>query len=152
MKDLEEKDILLRTKTRLTRVSIYVDGVWRFGRLLTPTQIAENQNIYRMSVPFALVASTENNPRKGLLTGRPGDYVAADRSGELSLITVEQYNLRFPSRRKPAYKPETSEKLKGGDYITEIVRGSSPQRSNSTTTTNTRNRGTNNARPSRPSY
>jgi hypothetical protein len=132
MKDLEEKDILNRTRQKLTRFSIYLEGRWRFGRLLSPTVIADNQSIFRMSVPFALVAANENNPRNASLLGRPGDYIASDNLGELSIITEAQYNLRFPKRRKQPYRPETSEKLKGGDFITKTVRESQTVRSNTT--------------------
>lgn len=132
MKDLEQKDILNRTRQRLTRFSIYLEGRWRFGRLLTPTLIADNQSIFRMSVPFALISANENNPKNAAMLGRPGDYIASDAQGELSIITEAQYDLRFPKRRKQAYRPETSEKLKGGDFITETVRESQTVRSNTT--------------------
>ena len=132
MKDLEQKDILNRTRTKLTRFSIYTRGSWRFGRLLSPTIIAENQSIYRMNVPFALIDSGETNPRAAKVRGVPGDYLASDSFGELVVITEEQYNLRFPTRRRQPYRTETSEKLKDGNYITEIVRDSQSVRSNTT--------------------
>jgi len=148
MKDLEQKDILNRTRTRLTRFSIYLQGSWRFGRLGSPTIVADNQSIYRMNVPFALIDSGETNPKAAKERGMPGDYLAADAFGELVVITEEQYKLRFPTRRKQPYKPETSEVLKDPTFITKIVEETprtvkkSTERVSNNTSSPTANRGT----------
>jgi len=136
MKDLELRDILDRRRSPLTKLSVYTNGKWRFASVQGANFISDgNQNIYRGRTRFALLPNNVNDPKRGSLFGEPGDYIGIDSTGELSLITKAQYLQRFPERRSPRRPPDTSNKLKDPNYITEIVRGSTPAPSNSRPTT-----------------
>ena len=138
MKDLELRDVLDRRRSPLTKLSVYVNGKWQFASVGSSNFIADgNQRIYRGVTKFALIPSTVNDPKNGTLFGEPGDYIGIDSFGELSLITKAQYLQRFPKRRSPSIPPDTSSKLKNPNYITEIVRGSTPAPSNTRPTTPT---------------
>jgi len=131
MKDLELTDIYERRPSPLVNLSTYVNGTWRFSSVAGLPYISDQgQKIYRMKVKFGLVPENYLSPNRRSVTGSPGDYVAVDSLGTMSLITKEQYDMRFPKKRKPAYTVDTSEKLKDPNYITEIVRGSTPTTSN----------------------
>ena len=133
MKDLELSDILQRSPSPLVKLGLYVNGRWQFGSFTEAGFITDDgQRIYRVSRRFALIPQNVNDPSRGRIFGNPGDYVGVDTFGVLSLITKEQYEYRFPRKKKPAYIADTSEKLKDPNYITEIVRGSAPATSNTT--------------------
>ena len=133
MKDLELRDIFSKKPSPLVKLALYVNGRWQFGSVTESNGVSdEGQAIYRVPVKFSLVAQNVNDPSLGTLLGKPGDYFGIDRLGQLSLITQEQYDYRFPKKRKPTYSADNSEKLKDINYITEIVRGSKVVTSNTT--------------------
>lgn len=133
MKDIRLTNIGQVPRTSLKRLSFYANGIWQFGSLdRAPFILDNNQKIYRLTVKFQLLSEFVDDPARGLIRGQAGDYVGVDRFGNMSLITQEQYKLRFPKRRKRASAADTSEKLKNPNYITEIVRGSAPAASNTT--------------------
>lgn len=134
MKDLELKDVLDRQRIRLTKVSVYVNGIWQFAAVQGSTFVDEGQTLYKSTYKFALIDQAVDDPKAGEIFGKPGDYIAIDPTGEVSLITAEQYKQRFPKRVKQPYMPETSSKLKNPNFLTEIVRGSQTTSSNTTPT------------------
>ena len=122
-----------RPPAPLVRLAFYYNGRWQFGTLeRSPFISSDDQKIYRLIVKFSLLPANVRDPARGSIIGNPGDYVGVDSLGVMSLITKEQYQYRFPKKRKPAYAPVTSESLKNPNYITEIVRGSAPTTSNTT--------------------
>lgn len=138
MKDLELRDILDRRRYPLTKLSVYVNGKWQFASIQGASFISDgNQNIYKGRTKFALIPNNVNDPKSGELFGEPGDYIGIDSQGELSLLTAEQYKQRFPRKINPQTPADTSKKLKNPNYITEIVRGSTPAPSNTRPTTPT---------------
>jgi|TARA_R100000455_G_C6256564_1_gene112345 hypothetical protein len=133
MKDLELRDLIPQKPSPLVSLALYIGGRWQFGSVVESDAIPDDgQNIYKVSVKFSLVAQNQNDPSRGTLFGEPGDYFGIDRLGQLSLITQEQFEYRFPKKRKPGYSADNSEKLRNKNYITEIVRGSAPVTSNTT--------------------
>jgi len=133
MTDIQIKTIYQRPSSRLVRLAFYSNGRWQFGSLERAGFLSDNdQRIYRIAVKFSLISESEGNPSRGSVIGQPGDYVGVDRLGVMSLITKEQYDYRFPKKKKSRYTAETSENLRDPNYITEIVRGSAAAASNTT--------------------
>jgi len=125
MKDLDTKDILKRERTRLTKLSIYLNGRWQFATLTNPIRVDGNQSFYRINYKFGLVKDTISVPKIYTQAGEPGDFVAMDGTGELSLVKKADYKRQFPVLNKnPKTPADSSQKLKDPDYITKIVRGS----------------------------
>ena len=134
MTDLKLQDILAKPVETFTKVSIYFNGAWQFVTLANPIKVAKNQSFYRIDYKFGIVESKQLNPAKITFAGKPGDYVALDSLGVYSLVTKDQYQQMFsPKNSKSNAGPVSSTKLKNSNYITEIVKGSGPTASNSTT-------------------
>jgi hypothetical protein len=134
MIDLNLEGILDKPAETYTRVSAYLGGVWQFVALTNPVKKANNQSFYRIDYKFGIVKTKQSDPAKITFAGNPGDYVALDTVGNYSLITKDQYQQMFsPKNSKSNAGPVSSAKLKNPNYITEIVKGSGPTASNSTT-------------------
>jgi hypothetical protein len=125
MKDLELNDILNRTRIPYTKLSVYLNGIWQFATLTNPIRVEDGQSFYRIIYKFGLTKNSETLPTNYTLEGSPGDYVAMDSTGELSLVKKDEYKRLFPVlNKKPKRMPDSSKKLKDPNYITKIVRGS----------------------------
>ena len=125
MKDLELKDILNKERIPFTKLSVYINGRWEFATLSNPIITKDDQSYYRMVYRFGLTKDSVNDPAKFSQLGEPGDYVAMDSTGELSLVKKQQYNQIFPQQNiKPKKMLDSSAKLSDPNYITKIVRGS----------------------------
>ena len=120
MKDLELKDIMARQDRPLTRISVYFSGRWSYANPNTPSRKTVDQNFYLISYPFLLHRSGLTDPSKGLLQGAPGDYMAQDMQGVMSLVKASQYALLFPSTQHPTIKPTSSENLRNPNFLTKI--------------------------------
>lgn len=131
MKDLELNDILQRERNPLTKISVYVNGRWQFVSLSNPIKTQGNQSFYRIIYKFGLIKSSVTTPINRTINGQPGDYVAMDSQGELSLVTRAQYEQIFPKLIEgQGAGADSSAKLKDPNYITQIVRGYTPPASN----------------------
>ena len=151
MKDLELKDILARQVESFTKISVYLNGQWQFATIVNPIAVDNNQSFYRIDYKFGLVKSSQNNPKKLSLFGNPGDYVAIDNVGIYSLVKKDQYKQLLnsksigqssvvPTQTSTNATPTTSASLKNPNYITEVVKGSAPKTSNSTTVQKTQDK------------
>ena len=123
MKDLDARDILNRTGTQATKLSIRLNGGYQFAELTTPLFEKDGLTYYRIPYDFGLVNSRTQDPNIMLQRGESGDYVTVDAFGELTLITKKVYDMMFPkSNPRPKLLPRDSKKLKDPNYITNIVR------------------------------
>lgn len=121
-------------------------GVWRFATIDKDSFAREtaNQKFYVINEPFGLCNFDQDDPSKILFRGRPGDYVASDQEGNLTLVTLEDFRLRFPPKDETQrYSPPTSD-----DFKRETFEQSQQTNSNNSTITNSSNSsgGTTNAR------
>lgn len=127
MKDIDSKDILLRRNRRLTNVSIYRDGRWVFAGLNNLKKTSQGQNFYLMSNPFGLLKEGTQDPKIITLRGEPGDYVAIDSTGTVSMVTAEQFNQLFPAPNlDPPKTSNNSEQLKDPKFLTDILNKNKP--------------------------
>ena len=134
MKDLQFKDILNRAVRPLTLLSVYRNGRWSFATPTALIKTVNQQQYYLISETFGLVKQGTNNPKFTAARGKPGDYVARDKTGVYALVTADYYKLLFPpANANPPAVPDNSEKLKNPNFITNILKGSKPTVSNSTT-------------------
>tara|TARA_R110000796_G_C14391212_1_gene416465 strand:+ start:128 stop:721 length:594 start_codon:yes stop_codon:yes gene_type:complete len=131
MKDLTLKDIIPRPEVPLTRLSVYFEGQWTFATLSTPTRSTETQSFYLISYSFGLVRQGVANPAQRALNGEAGSYAIQDRDGSLSMATPAQYEQLFPRILvdRPA-PPTTSQLLQDPNYLTNVVRKSRNEGSN----------------------
>jgi len=131
MKDLQLKDILIKPKKYLTKVSVYVDGEWMFMSLGNPVKTTVDQYFYLMSTPFGLVYDKTPDPKNFSILGKAGDYVAQGKTqGTLDLVTPSQFLRLFPSPQQNLPTPTSSEMLKNPNYITKIQQESVAKGSN----------------------
>jgi hypothetical protein len=119
MKDLQLEDILDRKDKPLTRLSVYLNGRWSFAAPSSATRITEDQKFYLISYPFGLIKSGGNNPANYSIKGEPGDYVAINNQGFLSLVTKSNYSLLFPNPQQIPTAPPTSTLLKNPNFLTK---------------------------------
>ena len=123
MKDIDSRDILDRTGTRPTRLSVRRGGGYQFAELTNPLFEKDGLTYYRIPYEFGIVNERTTDPSIMLQRGKSGDYVASDSSGLLTLITKKVYDMQFPkSNKRPVVLPTDSKKLKDPNYITNIVR------------------------------
>ena len=131
MKDLTLKDIIPRPEVPITQLSVYFEGRWTFAEFSTPTRTTETQSFYLISYPFGLVRQGVANPAQRALNGDAGSYAIQDRDGSLSVATPAQYEQLFPRILvdRPA-PPTTSQLLQDPNYLTNVVRKSRNEDSN----------------------
>ena len=122
MKDIDQRDILIRERLRATQLSVKVNGGWQFATLQRASKRLNGLSYYRIQFPFGLVNSRANNPKIIMEYGDPGDYVAMDRLGELSLVKKDMYDMLFARPKNPVTRPVSSKKLSDPKFITDIVR------------------------------
>jgi hypothetical protein len=123
MKDIDQRDILRRERLRATQLSVKVNGGWQFATLQRASKRLNGLSYYRIQFPFGLVNSRANDPKIIMEYGDPGDYVAMDRLGELSLVKKDMYDLQFAKpNTRPEVRPVNSKKLSDPKFITDIVR------------------------------
>jgi hypothetical protein len=135
MGDLKLRDIFPKTVEKLTKLSIYVNGVWEFTELPSvASQSNGSQSFYQINQIFGLVSENNTNPSKISSRGARGDYVALSRTGLMQVINRNEYKKLFA---KPVIYPNkkltTSLKLQDPMYLTKIVKGSPTVYSNTTT-------------------
>tara|TARA_R110002051_G_scaffold325166_1_gene426102 strand:+ start:324 stop:908 length:585 start_codon:yes stop_codon:yes gene_type:complete len=131
MKQLKLKDILPKIEIPLTKLSVYYEGQWVFATLKTPTSTTSTQDFYLISYDFGLVQKNETLPSKKIFNGKAGSYVIKDADGSLTMATPEQYDRVFPRNIiDPPILPTTSMLLKDPKYLTNIVRKSRNEASN----------------------
>lgn len=123
MKDIDARDILDRTGTKATKLSVRVNGRYQFAELAGPLFEKDGLTYYRIPYAFGVVNSRTQDPTIMLQRGESGDYIAMDSFGELNIITKKTYDMMFPkSNTKPTVLPSSSKKLNDPNFITNIVR------------------------------
>ena len=134
MKDLELSDIMNRPVRSFTLLSVYRNGRWQFG---TPTNLVKtvnNQTFYLISDKFGLARQGTQNPKVLARRGSPGDYISRDQSGVYAIVTAAEYKRLFPApNNNPPSVPTNSAQLIDPKFLTNILKGSKPTVSNSTT-------------------
>ena len=133
---LYQNNIFPSTPVVLNRASIYTGGVWSYynPKPESADLVFQNKYFYKMPVPFGLVDIGAISPKQVLQKGKIGDYLVRGSTGEYTIITKKQYKELFPVPNKNSPKmANTSKNLKDPNFITKIVKGSSPSNSNKTT-------------------
>ncbi len=152
MRRMKYYDVIAKPATALRLISVRRRGVWRFGTLnkAPVAKKTENQTFYVINESFGLCNYDQRDPEKMLFRGEPGDYVALDKKGNLTLVKLADYMRRFPVNDTTArYSPPTS-----SDFIRETYKKEQQTDSNSSTINSTSTGGSANARPTNtgPSY
>lgn len=131
MKNLNSKLVKSKKQYPLTKVGVRYEGQWVFATLAVPTRKTRTQDLYLISYPFGLVKQAERNPAKTSWNGKAGSYIAKSSDGTLAIITPEDYARLFPRKDiNPPSKPITSSNLTDPNYITNTVRKSRAEDSN----------------------
>ena len=131
MKALTLTNIRRKPEVPLTRLSVYLKGKWTFADFGTPTNATETQSFYLVSYHFGLVRQGVQDPSTRSVRGKPGSYAILDRDGSLTMATPEQYETIFPRRILDTLPPSpTSEMLKNPNHITNTIRKSRNEGSN----------------------
>ena len=115
----------------LKRLSVYVKGLWAFATFETPTSELNSQKFYYMKYDFGLLPTTQKDPKKALIKGVKGQYVAQDALGVLCVVSAEDYATIFPKKvidQKP--QPAFSSSLSDPRVITNVLRKSKRKDSN----------------------
>ena len=103
MSRLSKNDIKPFTSRFVNRISVLRSGSWVFASIPREnfTTKTKNQTFYLISEPFGLCTAKQSNPAKTVDRGRPGDYIAASNSGQLIILSKEDFDLKYP-RNKPS--------------------------------------------------
>ena len=134
MKDMTERDILLRQDRPLTSLSVYRNGVWIFAAPTNLTKTYNQQQFYLMSESFGLVREGNTNPRVSARRGAPGEYLAVSQDGSYTIVTRAEYDWIFPTPNlNPPEIPNNSKQLKDPNFLTKILKGYESGVSNSKT-------------------
>lgn len=106
MSRLSKNDIKPFTPRVVNRISVLRAGSWVFASIPGEnfTRKTKTQRFYLISEPFGLCTSKQNNPAKTVDRGRPGDYIAASNSGQLVIVSKEDFDLKYP-KNKPTTVP-----------------------------------------------
>lgn len=152
MKRIKPYDIYVKPSPVLRKISVRRQGTWTFASIPVDKFARETKSAryYLISEPFGLVRYDRNNPKKTSFRGLAGDYISRDSDGNLSLVTAEQFRLKFPIPDETVrYAPLTS-----ADYSKKPVEETASPSSNISTSNSTSTGAPTNARPTntRPSY
>jgi len=145
-------DVIAKPATALRLISVRRRGVWRFATLESAPVAREtkNQKFYVINEVFGLCNYDARDPRKILFRGEPGDYVALDEKGDLTLVKLDDYRRRFPAKDETFRpSPPTS-----SDFTRETYEQNQQTDSNTSTTNLPSTGGSANARSgnTRPTY
>ena len=150
MSKLRLYDVFQKPPTILRKISLRRSGRWVFSSLssLTPVKTTKTQLFCQINEPFGLCLYNQNNPRKTYFRGKPGDYVTVDNDGNLNLVTVKDFTIKFPKEKPPtSSEPMTSDNFLYPTNTTESTEISSRIDSNRSTPNKTSNGAALYARP-----
>lgn len=127
MKDLQARDILTLKKYALNRISVYVQGTWRFVLSLgTPVKITTDASYYKMNTKFGISYSNKRSADNPYITGKSGDYIIVTSASRFGVVTKEEYSIYFPKQKNSDNSNNqptiTSESLKDPNFLTNIIR------------------------------
>ena len=144
MRTLKSYEVFQKLPEVQTRISINRSGQWVFATIPEDTfaRKTKTQRFYLINEPFGLCLSNQNNPKKRYSRGLPGDYIAADPNGNLTIVTAADYARQFPKDRPSGMTPAPN----SDDFLRESSQISSSSPSNSSTINSTSTGGSANAR------
>jgi hypothetical protein len=119
MKDLELRDIFPKANKPLGAISVYRNGRWSFASLTNPTRVTVDQQFFRIDYTFGLHKKGSKNPAKYAVKGKPGDYVSVDGLGTFALVPADEYLRKFPTPQQVPTTPDSSEKLRDPNFLTQ---------------------------------
>jgi hypothetical protein len=101
MSRLKVYDVFQKGPVKPRRISLIRFGQYVFATIPPNDFVRQTktQKFYLINEPFGLCLSNQNNPRKSSFKGIPGDYIAADLDGNLTLVTAKDYARKFPKAR-----------------------------------------------------
>lgn len=132
MRTLKSYEVFQQIPAVQTRISVQRAGQWTFATIPEDSfaRKTKTQRFYLINESFGLCLSNQNNPRKRYSRGLPGDYIAADPDGNLTIVTAADYARQFPKDRPSGMTPAPS----SDDFLRESSQRSSSGTSNSSTT------------------
>lgn len=103
MSRLKSYDIFQKPSPDQRRISVIRSGQWTFATISADSLVREtkSQRFYLVNEKFGLCQFNQNNAAKLSSRGKPGDYIAADPNGNLTIVTAKEYARKFP-KEKPA--------------------------------------------------
>jgi hypothetical protein len=101
MSRLKPYDVFQKPSPVQRRISVIRAGQWAFATIPADTfaRETETQKFYLINEKFGLCTFNQNNPSKLSFRGLPGDYIAADPEGNLTIVTAKDYARKFPKAR-----------------------------------------------------
>lgn len=109
---------------KITKLSINIDGVWKFSTFPTAEMTKGSKVIYKVNQYFGLVRQSSNNPAEVVFRGLPGERFSKGLDGSLALINESQYNLFFISpNSNPVKFVKNSDLLNNPNYISDSLSG-----------------------------
>jgi hypothetical protein len=116
----------------LTQVSVYDSGRWSFAALDSPTYSNLTQDFYLISYKFGILRENQSDPATPAQIAEAGAYIAKDKMGSLTIIAADQVEKIFPRIITDVpVTPSTSASLTDPKFITNIVRKTRNEESNS---------------------
>lgn len=101
MSRLKSYEVFQKPSPNQRRISVIRFGQWTFATIPADTLVREtkSQRFYLINEKFGLCAFNQNNAAKLSSRGKPGDYIAADPNGNLTIVTAQEYASKFPKKR-----------------------------------------------------
>jgi len=130
-KDLTSRDIFKRTLKVPTRLAQYKFGRWEFGTPGNAVRATGEQTFYLLNSKFGICTGLQEDATKTMFRGRPGDYLAVDRDGVMSVVTRTEFQRLFPvANLAPPYRPRSSKLLRNPKVLTDTLKKSGRLASN----------------------
>lgn len=103
MRRLKSYEVFQKPDPVQRRISVSRKGQWIFATIAADTFVRQtkSQRFYIVNEKFGLCRFDETNAAIQSSRGLPGDYVASDPNGNLTLVTAKEYARKFP-KEKPA--------------------------------------------------
>ena len=103
MRRLKSYDVFQKPSPVQRRISVIRAGQWAFATIPADTfsRKTKTQRFYLINEKFGLCVFNQRDPSILSSRGLPGDYVASDPNGNLTIVTAEDYARKFP-KAKPS--------------------------------------------------
>ena len=130
-KDLTSRDIFKRTLKVPTRLAQYKSGRWEFVLPSNAVRATNEQTYYLLNSKFGLCDGPQQDATRTMFRGNPGDYLAVNRDGVMSVITRSEFARLFPTPNlSPPYRPRSSKLLRNPKVLTDTLKKSGRLASN----------------------
>lgn len=100
MSRLKSYEVFQKPDPVQRRISVLRRGQWTFATIPANTFVrqTESQRFYIVNEKFGLCRFDQRDAARQSSRGLPGDYVAADPNGNLTIVTAQEYARKFPKK------------------------------------------------------